>query len=79
MVFPSREQAEKIREEYPAGTRIEFVSTTDPYSRLQQGDLGTVRYVDDAGTIHINWDCGSSLGMVPGEDEFFAVEKEQER
>ena len=30
--------------------------------------MGTVVFVDDIGTIHIKWDCGSTLGIVYGED-----------
>ena len=63
-----QKQAVMIREQYPKGTRVELVSTTDPYTRLKPGVQGTVSSVDDIGTIHINWDSGSSLGMVPGED-----------
>jgi hypothetical protein len=40
----------------------------DPYSKLKPGDRGTVDFVDDAGTIFCNWDCGSTLGVVYGED-----------
>ena len=40
----------------------------DPYTSLTTGDKGTVRCVDDMGTIHISWDCGSTLGAVYGED-----------
>ena len=41
----------------------------DPYNKkLVPGCRGTVRWVDDWGTIHVNWDCGSSLGVVYGED-----------
>ena len=40
----------------------------DPYSRLMPGDRGTVRHVDDMGTIHARWDCGSGLGLAYGED-----------
>ena len=36
----------------------------DLYTKLTVGDKGTVRCVDDMGTIHISWDCGSSLGAV---------------
>lgn len=61
-------QAAVIREQYPKGTRVELVSTTDPYTRLQPGTQGTVSSVDDIGTIHVNWDNGSGLGMIPGED-----------
>ena len=40
----------------------------DPYTSLTTGDKGTVRHIDDMGTIHISWDCGSTLGAVYGED-----------
>ena len=33
----------------------------EPYAKLQPGDLGTVRNVDDAGQIHISWDQGTSI------------------
>lgn len=66
--YPSKEIVEKLRKEYPVGTRIELVHMDDPYSKLKPGDQGTVRAVDDIGTIFCNWDCGSSLGVVYGED-----------
>jgi hypothetical protein len=66
--FPSKEVVEKLRREYPVGTRIELVHMDDPYSKLKPGDQGMVRVVDDIGTIFCNWDCGSSLGVVYGED-----------
>lgn len=65
----SRETVERLREQYPAGARVELIHMDDPYNtKLFAGALGTVRCVDDAGTIHIRWDCGSSLGVVYGED-----------
>ena len=63
------ETLEQLRKEYPAGTRVELVKMDDPYNtKLVPGCQGTVRCVDDMGTIHISWDCGSSLGVVYGED-----------
>ena len=53
-----------LREKYPTGTRVELVHMDDPYTSLTTGDKGTVRFVDDIGTIHISWDCGSSFGAV---------------
>lgn len=53
---------------YQRGDRVVLVHTSDPYTRLQPGTAGTVGLVDDFGTIHIKWDDGSSLGMIPGED-----------
>ncbi len=64
----SKETLTMLREKYPAGTRVELVNMDDPYTKLTTGDKGTVRCVDDMGTIHISWDCGSSLGAVYGED-----------
>ena len=42
---------------------------TDPYTKLKPGDIGTVDFVDDTGTVFITWDSGSHLGAVYGEDE----------
>ena len=58
-----------LRERYPKGSRVELVSMDDPYNRkLVPGCQGTVVSVDSIGTIHVSWDCGSSLGIVYGED-----------
>ena len=59
-----------LKNKYPKGTRVKLIYTSDPYTRLQSGECGTVRIVDDVGTIHINWDRGSCLGLIPGEDAF---------
>ena len=60
---------EQLRKQYQAGTRVELVKMDDPYNtKLIPGCQGTVRCVDDIGTIYVSWDCGSSLGVVYGED-----------
>ena len=64
----SKEVITMLRERYPSGTRVELVRMDDPYTSLTAGDKGTVRFIDDMGTIHISWDCGSSLGAVYGVD-----------
>ena len=66
--FPSKEVVERLRRMYPIGTRIELVSMNDPYTKLVPGDQGTVELVDDIGTIHVRWDCGSGLDVAYGED-----------
>ena len=68
MFFPSREIVEQIKKEYHPGDRVELISMDDPYRKIEPGTKGTVIGVDDIGTIHVNWDCGSSLGVVYGED-----------
>lgn len=68
----------QLREYYKPGTRVVLIRMMDPYTNLRQGDQGTVSMVDDIGTIHINWDCGSTLGVVFGEDQCRKVEDEHE-
>ena len=64
-----KETLEHIRKQYPAGTRVELIHMNDPWNtRLHEGCRGTIVAVDDIGTIHVAWDCGSSLGVVYGED-----------
>ncbi len=65
----------QLRKRYPEGTRVELESMFDPYNtKLKAGDQGTVTYVDAQGTIFVDWDCGSSLGLIYGEDVFRIVE-----
>ena len=65
----SKEALQALRERYPKGTRVELVHMDDPYNRkLVPGCKGTVISVDSIGTIHVAWDCGSSLGVAYGED-----------
>ncbi len=66
--FPRQDTVERIRNMYPKGARVELVEMTDPYSRLVPGDRGTVKSVDDTGTIHVSWDRGGSLGILYGID-----------
>ena len=68
MFFPPREFVDRIKKEYPSGTRVELVSMNDPYRHFDAGLKGTVSCVDDTGTIHVDWDNGSHLGIVYGED-----------
>lgn len=65
----SEKTVERLRKEYPIGARVELLHMDDPYNTtLFPGAKGTVKSVDDMGTIHVKWDCGSSLGVVYGED-----------
>jgi len=56
-----------LRDRYPEGTRVELVKMNDEQAP-PIGTKGTVKHVDDIGTIHVAWDNGSSLGVALGED-----------
>ena len=67
MKYPSRETVEGIRKKYPAGTRVELVRMDDAQAP-PIGTKGTVKGVDDTGSLLMRWDNGSGLNVVYGED-----------
>ena len=68
--FPSRQTVERLRKEYPAGTKVELLNMDDPHSKLFPGDIGEVICVDDIGTVHVRWKRGGTLGLVYGVDSY---------
>jgi len=51
------------------GKKIELVYMNDGQAP-PIGTKGIVKKVDDMGTIHVNWENGSSLGLLPEVDKF---------
>jgi hypothetical protein len=76
--FPSREEVERMKKMYPVGTRIELMQMQDPHAAIESGMQGTVEHVDDIGTLHMKWDNGRTLGIIPSEDDFRVLSKAQE-
>ena len=68
-------KAKVYKEMYPKGTRIELISMDDPFAPVESGTKGTVEFVDDMGQIHMKWDNGRTLALIPGEDEFKKIEE----
>ena len=65
-----------LRSHYSKGSRVGLICMNDLYRNLEAGTLGTVTHVDDIGTIHVAWDCGSTLGVIYGEDSCTVVDSE---
>ena len=63
----SKETLQALRERYPKGTRVELVQMDDTQAP-PVGTKGTVRGVDDIGSIMVAWDNGSGLNVVYGVD-----------
>ena len=66
-------QAQRYKQEYPAGTRIQLLHMGNDPRPVEDNMRGTVVAVDDIGTIHCKFDNGRQLGIVPGEDSFRAL------
>lgn len=72
-----RKIAQIYKEKYPPGTRVVLLNMGNDPCPIESGTRGTVRVVDDIGTIHCDFDNGRSLGMVPGEDSFRELTDEE--
>ena len=67
MKFPSKKIVELVRKQYPNGTRVELLKMDDAQAP-PLGTKGTVTGVNDTASILVNWDTGSSLNVIYGED-----------
>lgn len=63
----SKGALQALRERFPRGTRVELVQMDDPQAP-PVGTKGTVRGVDDMGSIMVAWDNGCGLSVAYGED-----------
>ena len=77
MKIYDHKQVEQLRKRYPKGTRLclDFMDEAGMPPGLQ----GTVAFIDDAGQIHMNWDCGRSLALIPGVDSFSRLPSPKEK
>ena len=64
----TKKEIDNLRVRFPKGARVSLIRMDDVQAP-PVGCMGTVRFVDDIGTIHVAWDNGSSLGVVYGVDE----------
>ena len=74
MKIPSRELVERLRKQYPVGTRVELLRMDD-FQAPPVGTRGTVTGVDDMASLLVNWANGSCLNVVYGEDAVKIIEE----
>ncbi len=64
----------RMKDTYLPGTRIKLDYMGDDPRPISPGTKGTVRIVDDMGTVHCDFDNRRRLGLIPGEDVFHITE-----
>jgi len=52
------------------GKKVELILCTDECTALTPGTKGVINSVDDNGTVFVNWENGSKLGLIPGIDKW---------
>ena len=57
------------------GDRVELIRMDDNQAP-PVGTRGTVYLIDSIGTIHVRWDNGSGLGLIPNVDEYKIIKEE---
>ena len=73
MKFPNKNYLAQLRKQYPVGTKIQLISMRDEKYPILPGTIGEVTHIDDMGSIHMKWQNGSSLPLIPEVDSFKAV------
>ncbi len=73
-----KEELVRLREEYPTGTVLELTddmqSNGKPEINMVIGLQGRLSNIDDAGQLHMHWNNGRSLTLIPEVDHFKKVE-----
>ena len=75
-MYRDKIDVESIKKRYPVGSRIILHSMGDDPRPIEPGTMGSVRLVDDMGTIHCDFDNGRRMGIIPGEDCFHIVRQQ---
>ena len=61
--------------------RVRLIYTDDQYTKLITGDLGTLlsTHTDPWGAVinEIKWDCGSSLSLIDGIDQYEIITEQK--
>lgn len=73
MRIPSKEIVERVRRQFPPGTRVELVCMNDCQAP-PVGTQGTVIAVDDAASLIMRWDNGNGLNVIYGEDKVIKLQ-----
>ncbi|MFV8385069.1 DUF4314 domain-containing protein [Vibrio parahaemolyticus] len=61
--MPSQFKVNMVKNSFPEGTRIEMLSMQNDPDPIPTGTKGTVKSVDDMGTLLMSWDNGRTLGV----------------
>lgn len=74
----NRSQIDYLKLKYPPGTRIMLDHMGDDPLPIESGTMGTVKMVDNMGSLHCQFDNGRCLGVCPEVDSFHKIAQQEE-
>ena len=74
MKHTTEKELTALREKYPTGTIVKLISMNDVQSP-PVGTIGEVTLIDDMGSIHVHWQNGSTLALIPDVDSWEILKK----
>ena len=77
MKFQNKNYLAQLRKQYLVGTKIQLISMRNEKYPILPGTIGEVTHIDDMGSIHMKWQNGSSLALIPEVDSFNVVAAEK--
>ena len=77
-MYTDKNLVQRMKDTYKPGTRIQLDCMGDDPRPIAPGTKGTVKLVDDIGTVHCIFDNGRGLGLIPDEDVFHVITNEME-
>ena len=77
MKFPNKAYLEQLRKQYPKGTKLQMITMRNEGYPVPPGTIGEVAHIDDIGNIHVRWQNGSYLALIPEVDSFKVVAAEK--
>lgn len=70
--MPTTQQLKKLKENYPAGSVVKLLAMDD-LQAPPAGTIGIIKGVDDLGNILVNWETGSRLSLIYGQDKWEVI------
>lgn len=66
----SENKLKEIKEKYPIGSKVKLLKDMDDKYPVLAGTIGTVDYIDSEGQLHMTWENGRTLALLPDIDQF---------
>lgn len=71
----SEDKLNEIKENYPPETKIKLLKETEDKQPILAGTIGIVDYIDSEGQLHMKWENGRTLALIPEVDQFEIISK----